>query len=226
MDRESCVPLEELEAVLVLPADDPRRRHAETCPRCRSRALGLHEFKAAPDDVPAALLAEADAHLAATLRRELALDPPAAPARGPGATGRPRWRMPWRFAWAGVAFAAVAMVSVRAIQQRLEDAPRVLRGAPEHVAAAPGSLRAEAGEGGVTLTWSAAEGAEDYEVTLYSADLVEIVRLPPTSATRLVLTHADLGSKAAAGAPAFWRVTARAKGDRLGASAPETLRLP
>jgi hypothetical protein len=226
MDRESCVPIEELEAVLARPAGDPRRRHVETCPRCRARALSLREFVTMPEDVPGALLAEADANLAAVLRRELALDPSAAPASDASAVRRPRWGTPWRMVFAGVAFAAVALVSVRAIQRRMVEETPVMRGTHEGTAAAPEALRAVPGEGQVTLTWSAAAGADDYQVTLYSADLTEIVRLPPTADTKVVVTHADLPPPAAAGTLALWRVTARAQGDELGVSAPGTLRLP
>ena len=247
MDRVPCVPIEALEALLALPAGDAKRRHVESCPRCRARLLALAEFVSAPADVPEALLAEADAHLAKVMRRELALDPVAAPiapaapiasvasgaTSAPGAPAvreriAPRWRMPWAWVGAGVAFATVAFLSVRAIEDRLTDAPPVLRGAPERTLAAPEGLRAEAGTGDVTLTWSPSAGAEDYQVTVYAADLTEIVRLPPSADTTVVVTRADLPPSTAGktGASAFWRVTARAKGDPLGVSTPGTLRLP
>ena len=67
--KGECVRIEHMADIELLPADDPRRRHVESCPRCRAVYAAYRDFMA-----PAAADAgpeQARARLEAALEREM-----------------------------------------------------------------------------------------------------------------------------------------------------------
>jgi hypothetical protein len=81
-------------------------------------------------------------------------------------------------------------------------------------------------DGTIRLAWSAVEGAERYEVRLYSTTLVELARLPATPDTLAELRREHLPSKVPTGSSIIWRVAALRGSEELGISTPGSLIAP
>jgi hypothetical protein len=87
---EECISVEELERVLELPGEHPRRRHLDGCARCRGLADMLGEFAAEAPAPPESGFADVDARLRASIAAAtgIAVAAPAAPARAAAASPR------------------------------------------------------------------------------------------------------------------------------------------
>src|SRR5262245_59388866 len=103
-----CIPVDQLGTLKQLNADDPRRRHAESCPRCSSLLFAYEEFTKA-DQRADARVAEAEAHLARFIAQNVEETPPVR------VSGAPRQGKRW-FEFSGLkmaaAVAAVLLVAV------------------------------------------------------------------------------------------------------------------
>ncbi len=226
--------LAEIAAASRLPEDDPRRRHLDACPRCRTLHVRHQQFIAPPAHLPAAELRDAEDRLAEFLAREVAPDDATGHVLDPGRVRheRARTRGPW--GWFGapaVAFAAAALVvaGVLLVQRPggLEHASGVLRGqasgGPDSgmVRMAP-TTRAG---GRVELRWRAVQGADRYEVRLYSPELRALAVLGTARETVLVLAPGAVAG-AASGDTLLWRVAALRGEARIARTDLGILRLP
>jgi hypothetical protein len=223
--REECIPIERIEAVAALPETDPRRRHLESCPRCRAHWAELQDFMrlgAAPAE---ARPAEARERLQHWLDSELLARPAA---RHPAEHRSPRpWR-PWE--WPAVlrlAAAAAAVIVVGAVwtwQRASAPVPgAALRGGGDATTGTASrdsialALDPASHPGDVRLRWNAVAGAEAYEVTLHAADLSVIGRIDAHGGTGCALPDSLRGATLA-------RVRALRGGDEFARSS--FLRLP
>jgi len=221
MTHTECIPVEALGTIATLPADDPRRRHAETCPRCRARLALFREFDSPSAPPAGARIDEADSALAAAIERELALPAPLPfparaarprPARGLGASLRPLWA-----AAAALILVAGAWVLLR------PPAPAVMRG-PVSRAELP--VATHRGVDRLTLSWRAVPGASRYVVRFYATDLSDLASVDAGRADHLELRRGALPRPLAGGAKVLWQVMALAGGDRLAASRTQPVVLP
>ncbi|MCB9513646.1 MAG: hypothetical protein H6694_04950 [Candidatus Latescibacteria bacterium] len=101
---DSCPTVEVLADLAALPADDPRRRHVQDCPRCRARLLDYQDFLAGGAPVSAASLEDALDRLDAALRDATADPGPAPRSRAAkrcrcARSGARRWPWPPSSCW-------------------------------------------------------------------------------------------------------------------------------
>ena len=230
MDSVRCIEPEALDEVLASRADDPRRLHLASCPRCAALAGNYELFLAPPDEHPAQAR---EAEAALTAFRESLLGP-VLPAVPPAlATGVPKrepkswWRVLFapavRPAWA---FAALAIIAggwyVSAHHDRaVEPGGIQMRGAlhAELALSAP----AFAPDGSVTLAWQAHPEADGYEVRIYSTSLTELARLPEVTSPMLRIPADRLPAAPTPGDVLLYRVAAIHGGDVVGLSPVGTL---
>lgn len=210
-----CIPVERLGTLKQLPADDPRRRHAASCPRCSSLLFAYQEFIDA-GVVEHANPAAADAHLARFIETHVEGAPPERVSGAPR-RGRGRWfdRTFLRVAGAVAAIAVVAVVFVR--WQPWEAKPIVYRG--ESAAQFTGLGAATAADGVVDLHWDRVKSADAYRVTILASDLSEITRLAPGPA----LSARFDARPGTSSAPYYWQVTALSEGAEILTSDPQRL---
>jgi len=223
-DPMKCQPLEALEALRLLPTDDPRRAHLDDCPRCQALLESLDSFLAPDDAAPA----EGDAARARTTLRAALATEMAAEAERPRARLWERLLATFRSrpAW-GVATALVVAAAVLLLQQWGQEAPRsTLRGrapvAGEGVVRLLGPL--PTADGGLQLRWGRVVGAQRYDVRLYRPDLTAIATLDAGVETSLTLGAEQLA--AAQDGTLLYKVIAYRGGDEIASSVVETLLLP
>lgn len=234
--NESCPAIEELEAMLALPAADPRRRHVDACARCRSLADMLGEFAATTTAPAAAGFAAADGALRDTISELTgvrASDAPTVPAEAPpapreivppAAAPRQPW---WPFGTLRPAFAFAALFVVAfagiVLWRAIPGAPVMRDASGVGVFAA---LPTRAIAGGLELVWNAEPGADEYRVVFLDGTLREIARTPARPGTRLALESAALPDGLVHGVEVAWYVEALAGGDVVAKTAARTLRVP
>jgi hypothetical protein len=210
-----CIPVEQLGALKQLPADDPRRRHAASCPRCSSLLFAYQEFIGA-GVVEEANPTAADLHLARFIETHVESAPPERVSGAPR-PGRGRW-FDFTFMRVAVAAAAVVLVAVVFVRwQPWESKPIVYRG--ESAAQFTGLGAKAAADGVVDLRWDAVKGADAYRVTVLARDLSEITRLAPASG---LAARFDARSSTSP-APYYWQVTALSEGAEILTSDPQRL---
>jgi hypothetical protein len=225
MNETPCIRPDDLDDVLALAEHDPRRRHLETCPACRSLidAYALYgAAEAAPHEVSAAQLADADRRLAQALEREIG--PAAATSRAPVRERRESWlerlfQPTLRPAW-GLAAVAVVLVAVSLWPRTTgRDGEITLRqdgGASTEFAIEHARADGER----ILVAWSAQPDAEAYRLRFYSADLTEVGRLDAGPAREVSLPRDSLGwVPQDPSRPLLVRVFALSGGDEIGASA-------
>ena len=233
---ERCSPIEELERIAALPADDPRRRHLDGCPRCRALLHACRTFAREPEGELAAQAGRLDARLAAALDREIlgaharvdaagVEEPRPSFLRALG--GLRRAPRAWQALRIAAACAAVVLVVLGVQQTRHPRLPEggdvVLRGAgPAEPGAPAGQARLLAD--GWVFSWSPVEEADSYRLTLYDEDAVEIAAfLAPGSDTSLTIAFANLPAAAGDATARFWRVTALRSADEVARGRLRTL---
>lgn len=212
-----CIPVEELGALDRLPADNPRRRHVATCPRCSALVFAHDEFIRA-QAIEGADARGADAHLARFIAERVESMPveTTRPSGGPRG-GRGRWFgfALWRPALVGAMLVVMAVAVLRWQPWVTEEI--VYRGEPGTQFT---GVSATAGDDVVVLRWNAIARADAYRVSILSEDLIEITRLPPTSDLSL---RFDPRSADGTLRPWFWQVTALAEGGEILSSDPQRL---
>ncbi len=225
MTGDPCIPVEELEEVSRLAADDPRRRHLEVCPRCCARWTELSDFMLLTPAPPEAQPGAARRHLQRWIDTEL-LPPSTASRRASRSPWPWRERWTWSGGW-GIAAAAAAVVVVGAFWAWQRPAAPVpgaaLRG---EGAPALGSMSRElfqlsivpgAQAEGVRLRWAAVAAADAYEVTVHAGDLSVLARIDARAQTEFVVPDSVLQA-GPNGTPTLVRVRALRHGDEISLS--------
>jgi len=202
MEREH-VEDHEIEQVLKLPADHPRRRHLETCPKCRSALALFRAFDAGGPAPAGARPGEARRRLSEIVERELGDTPPRRIVLAPR-----RW---FTSGWA-LATAATLVVGAGLAWNALRPPSPVPAGNAWRGAAAAAPALEEAAvapDGRLVLRWRAVEGAESYDVRVFSSALREVWHATVTDTTASL---DPTGLPGGPGAAAWWRVTALSGG--------------
>jgi len=222
-----CVDVEQIEVLLALSDDDPRRRHLDECPRCKPILTSYLAFLEA-DDAAGADPADAESRLAGYLEAITGHSP--APrtetvAENDGFISKLTRALFLRPVWAA---AALVVVAAGILWWSPWSQPqRVLRDAPQGVTGAGTPLDLHAPQiqrgGVILLTWEPLEGADEYQVRLYGEDLAEIVRFQPTGEPSLSVDRSMVPSDTPA--VVLWRVAALQSGDEIGLSEPAPLQI-
>jgi len=212
-----CFDVERVADVAALPADDPLRRHAEACPRCRNLLRSYLSFMdAAPVD--GFTIEGARGKLDALIDAQV----------GAGAaSGSSRFSLFLRGLTRPVpALATVAVVVVAAVvvwQQARGPQSVNLREPPvaTYMTLAPADVRSD---GSIHLSWNPYPGADAYQVRVYGPDLTEIYRSAPVSEPSAVIDRSALPSDLPLTLDLMWRVDALQGGDVIYTSTPGSIR--
>ncbi len=218
-----CHAAEDLAALVGLPADDPRRRDVEACPRCAGLLAEVTAFLAGDPELPSDELARAERHLAASLAA-CAADaaagtttvPAAPPSRRRLADGR--WRL-----GAGLALATAAVLALVALLPPEPTAPSGQVRGGGHVTGAAllgpvtvaDTTATGLPAGSLRLDWPAVADADRYQIVLIGAALDTLGTVGPLTAPPAVV-DGDLLAAATDGV--YARVRALAKGATLAES--------
>lgn len=240
MTAMRCLPIEEIHRALELPAGDPRLAHIRECPRCRALADQFRAFvEARAEGIPESRLAEAGARLRTAMDQEIAAsalrtastergEARAAASPPPRREGTGSWWNTWLTpAWKpALAFAALAVFAAGTVMwsgNATRTGESALRGAPG--ASGLALLGAERTAQGVSLRWEPWNGADGYEVRLYTDRLDEIGRIPCADAS-LVLTADQLPQGRALPERLLVRVVALNGGDEIAISDVQIIERP
>ena len=156
--------IQEIANLSGLPADDPRRRHLDECPRCRGLAEAQALFLQPGDTDDLDGLGASDAQLQERLASALS--------QPPARTGRVRRRRLWLAAAAVLAVCAIGLAADDLLRQRLLAPPQVgerLRGTES-----ASDLILTSGDGRLHLTWPTAPAADTYRFVFFDAASHEI----------------------------------------------------
>jgi hypothetical protein len=216
-----CYDEDALGVILESPADDPRRRHVESCPRCGARALSYQRFLEA--EAGESLRSEDHARLA-TLRAELTGGPGVSRANTSAMRerARPGWREWFKPAWqSALAFAAVVIVAgvflSRPEGERAVRGPDDARGTATAVAARNGDVR---------FAWPTVPEADRYEVRIHSTGLGLLARFDAGPDSALTVPASDMPPEYRDGQVVLFRVVALAGSDELAAGTARPLQMP
>lgn len=225
-----CIDVERIGEVAELPDHHPDRRHAETCPRCRSLVESYRAFMKA-ESAEGSGVEKARAVLDARIRKEAERWVPSA-TRASSMTGSPV-REPW---WRGFLkpapmLAGAAVIAIAAVFVWTSRAPEegVLRddGAQAQLFALQ---ETQVDDQSIHLSWTAMAGADAYQVRLYGPDLNEVYRHPDLAGTSVVIARSALSENLADDlTPSLdltWRVYALSGGDVIEVSEPGSIRAP
>lgn len=204
---ERCFEIREIAALAGLPADDPRLRHLEKCPRCRSLAQAHAEFLDPGDTSDLAGLAAADAELQQRLGAALAAEP--------ARIVPVRRRRVWLAAAAVLALCAVGLAASDLL--RLRDGKVLQEGARLRGDDEVADLVVTEVDTGLQLVWPDAPEVETIIYVFLDGDLAEIGRRDSTG--NLTLDAAAPEARAV-----FCQALAVAQGDTLARTAIVRLR--
>jgi hypothetical protein len=217
-----CIAPEELHDLLALPDDDPRRRHAASCPRCGA-LLAEYRLYLAAEAPPGLDLDRLELRLgermASTIGRP-AGERESFPARPIAPVGGFLGRLlhpAMRPAWA-LGAASLMLVGILVVPRLLERSDVVLRGRAESVDA-PTVLEAALGPERLALRWRAVAAADGYRVRFESpGELREMARQAVGRDTTLELARAGMPFPLVPGDTVVVRVEALAGGDVIAVS--------
>jgi len=207
----------ELESILELPEDHPRRVALSRDPRFRATSRSYQRFVAAGEQPADAATARAEARLADAIDRTVlgraATRPPLRP-----------WFSSYRSYLVGGLAAALVLVLLVARDDVQPPPPgQALRWepstTPESVRLLPDTPVALAGDR-LLISWYRLPAAEGYAVEFYRSDLVRVATRDAAAETSLTVDCAVLRGP---GGPSLFRVLATAGADTIGRSAPGLL---
>ncbi len=203
-----CIPVDQLGTLKQLNAEDARRRHAASCPRCSSLLFAYEEFVRANERADASV-PEAEMHLARFIAEQVGESPSV---RVSGAPRRGRRWFDFSVLRISAAVAAVLLIAV-IFWQPWQSQEIVYRG--EASAQFTGLRAIAAADGSVDVSWDVVKNADAYRVTILKQDLEEITRLEAGNALSV---HLDSDMAAY-----YWQVTALADGGEILTSDPQRL---
>ncbi len=194
---EHCLSMSELESVPRMDRNDPRRIHAERCPRCSALLAALRLFNDPSRPAPGARVEDAERRLAEFLD----------PRRLPALKGRRSAKRQW---WLLGAVAAVLVISISLPRFAAQhtSSPVPLRG---EASLPPAPVKGEAvwnEDGGLDLRWPAFSDSERVDVVFYALDLSEIARIPAPEGDHLHLDPTDLPPSLRRGEILLWSAVA------------------
>jgi len=219
---DSCIEIHELEEILRLPRDDSRRRHLETCPRCRAVVASYKDFLDPADAPPDAHLQKVKVRLGRTLDAKiLGRKTEVLESRRPSFMERifpRRWSAYWRPALVLAGLILIVFTAREFLPDRESRGDRQLyRGAEtQESALVAQAVLLEAGE--IRLSWTPMAEADEYRVRLFGADLLERAEWRAGADTVFLIPGAEILSHAES-SPLFWTVSAFRNSDLLGESA-------
>lgn len=217
-----CIDVERIGELVDLPADDPQRLHADSCPRCRSLVESYLAFLSA-EAVAGSGVEKARRPLDARIREGAERWSPAE-TRSSSLARESWWRRLLKpapvLAGAAVVIAAVFVWTSRGPEES------VLR--DDAVEAHAFSLHpAEvASDGTLRLSWTPMTGADGYHVRIYGPDLSEVYRTADSAETSAVIDRSALPADLPPALDLTWRVYALVQGDVVESSAPGSIRAP
>lgn len=197
---DQCLDALELDEIIRLPQDDPRRRHVDGCPRCRGLARALGIFLEPGDASDLKDLGGADSELKSRLASVLPFPKRTSP--------RPGRRIGMAVA-AVLALCAVGLGTSELL--RTQDGALPETGQYQRGGGFSGSASASATADGVRLDWSDAPPAESIVYIFLSTEMSELGRRESPGALDL-----DLNDPLAR-AP-FFQALAIVRGDTVGRS--------
>ncbi len=220
--NKACIPVSEIGLAAAAPPDDPRRRHLETCSRCRALSREYQSFMN-----PAPLPSDARSDWAATalsrrLAQEIGTPGGAIVALRPR---RPLSALPPRSLWAAAAVlvACAGIFLARdltgGLNPRVPPGPAILRGEADAPLAL--SVTPTAGAPDVWhLAWTTPADADASVIVLYDAALRELGRQDLGPAVTLTL---DPRAWPAASEAAYVGVVFLDGGDEIGRTSARAL---
>jgi len=217
---EECFPLDELDSLLHLSAEDPRRRHLAACPLCRARLASYSAFIAEGPPAPGSQPEKAKADLERFIAGLTQSDAEAKSRSGLHARLR-AFRIPRAALAPGLAAAVVVAVVLFVVMRPFSggdrEQPSPLRGLEAPTAGAPALSTSPAiiESGKVTFSWSALPDCDLYRVQLFNEKLEEIACFDADSGTSLTV---EGGQMPAPSGPLWWRVVAFRGGDEVARS--------
>jgi hypothetical protein len=212
---DKCLENNELEEVLALPAEHPRRRHLEDCPRCRALLASYAEFLDP---------AEQSGSRPGDARREIreALD---SRILGPDRSVEPSGNFFERLSAAlwrpALALAAVVVIFL-GVQNLFFDGPGELRYRGEAYSGDFVFPVETLEDGSLEFRWQSVDGADEYRLVILGADLLEKETLSAGADTFLVIPAERAETLRQAG-PLFWELNAFRSFDRLKGSQARSL---
>lgn len=228
-----CIVIDQIADAMVLPVDEPLRRHIDECPRCGSLAAAYSSFvRADAAGLPVgADTGDADARLMRFLEDQIGAHETPAPE-----PGSPRSHegflarliagfagLPMRPAIAAAASVVVAAIIVWQIQSPDYQDHAILRGAgllPLIEVLEPHVLAGDS----LQIHWEAVEGADGYSFVLFDQKLDAFFRADTGTEATYVLNRQLLPEDAPR--VAICRIAALSDGDEIAETAPFPLRLP
>ena len=208
---DKCLETHELEEVLALPEDHPRRRHLRDCARCRALMASYAEFLE-PGEQPGARPEDARRDLAAALDDRILGSKEKA-----GFMDR-LFSRAWRPALAAAALVLI-FIGSRALFFGGPDEIRYRGEAFTDDFVFPAEVLED---GAVQFRWHSVERADEYRLLILGSDLLEMEALSAGADTVFVLPASMLRDLEAAG-PLYWEVYVYRNTDRLTSSKVRSL---
>jgi hypothetical protein len=228
MNPVQCIAEEALGEVLALPADDPRRSHLDTCPRCHALVLSYQGFLA-PDANEALAYGTHEAQALDRARERLL-------GVAPTEEARPVVERPSRPWWAPLAAPQLrpvfALAAIAVVTVAIFVAPQLRRPAPSPLVRGlgdrPMSLAEPAygGDGSVRLVWRSSPEAQRYEVRFFSMALEPIGQADAGGDTTVTLSPARLPAAYGHGELVLYRVAALRGRDQMAISETRPIQRP
>jgi hypothetical protein len=216
---DECFRLEELESLIDLDAQDPRRRHLEDCPLCRARLAAYKAFITEGPPQAGSKPERAEAELGSFMENMI---------RGSEARSDSRARLharrfPKRVLIPGLAVAAAAavilIIALSPFPGGDRQLPAPLRGSdsPSITGAGVSVRPVEQSGSSVLFSWTARPDADRYEIQIFNARLEGVARFEAGGDTSLTVESGDLPGP---DEPFFWRIAAFRGGDEIAHSRP------
>ena len=196
-----CFDPQDLDRIVRLPVDDPRRRHVDDCARCRGLLKAMETFLDPGNTSDLPDLATADAELSARLERAMS---------GRRRSGlRPRRRQAGLAVAAALALCAVGLATSDFLRLGVTEAP--VPGQYERGASSGSEVAMTPHANGIHLNWPEASEAESIVYVFLTAEMSELGRA--LASGPLIVAEDDPLARAE-----FCQALAVAQGDTIGRS--------